>query len=172
MKYLINIFVVLSLVGCSSLKKTLIYTSLAGGIAGASAGMLLSPDKKSKGANVAVFGLIGAGVAALTGYALYKDDPRNYKLKNMLRDKKELDPNLIELGLGDLKIDANLERKKIYKVPVTDLPNALVGKVNKQYLIKYQSKERHIKKGHKTYYVPAFDIYEHSYDEGLGGRGE
>ena len=151
------------------MKKTLIYSAMAGGATGATAGAVLSPNKESQGANAAVFGLLGAGVAALAGYALYKDDPRNYKLDNMLMDEKEAkvpyNPNEIEIGLGNLKIDANLNKREAYKVPVKELPTQLKGKVNRQYLIKYQSKERYVKKGNKTFYIPAFDVYEHAYGE-------
>lgn len=158
---------------CSSLKKTLVYSALAGGMTGAAAGVLLSPDKESQGANAAVFGLIGAGVMALGGYALYQDDPRNYPLNQMLMEKTEaksepLDPNQLELGLGPIKIDANLDKSEAYQVPVKDLPDALKGKVGKQYLIKYESKERYINQGGKTFYVPSFNVYEHSYGEGAG----
>lgn len=141
---------------------------MAGGLAGATAGAALSPNEESRGANAAVFGIIGAGVAALTGYALYKDDPRNYKLDNMLteeRKKVSIDPNELQIGLGDLKIDANLGKQEAYEVPLKKLPKHLEGKVNKQFLIKYQSKERYIKKGSKTFYIPSFDVYEHAYGE-------
>ena len=150
------------------MKKTIIYSSLAGAMAGATSGALLSPDKQSQGANMAVFGLIGAGVGALTGYALYKDDPRNYKLKNMLLpDGKPINPGEIDIGLGNLKIQANLQKMEGYQVPMKELPEKLKGKVKKQYLIKYQSKERYVKNGNKTFYIPAFEIFEHSYDEKL-----
>lgn len=167
MNKLILVLCLVVLCSCSTMKKTIIYSSLAGGMAGAAGGVMLSPNKESQGANAAVFGLIGAGVAALTGYALYKDDPRNYKLDNMLLDekKKEINPNELEIGLGDFKIDASLDKQEAYEVPVKELPEKLRGKVNRQYLIKYQSKERYIKKGSKTYYVPAFEIYEHAYGE-------
>jgi len=151
------------------MKKTIVYSSLVGGMAGATAGALLSPDKASQGANAAVFGLIGAGLATLTGYALYQDDPRNYKLKNMLLPEgKPVNPNEVDIGLGNIRIQANLEKQEGYQVPLKDLPEALKGKVKKQYLIKYQSKERYVKNGNKTFYIPAFEIYEHSYDEKLG----
>ena len=168
MKWILILVISLLLSSCSSMKKTLIYSSLAGGMTGAIGGVALSPNKESRGANAAVFGLIGAGVAALAGYALYKDDPRNYKLKNMLIDedkKVSIDPNELQIGLGDLKIDANLGKQEAYEVPVKKLPEKLKGKVNKQYLIKYQSKERYIKKGAKTFYIPAFEVYEHAYGE-------
>ena len=158
---------------CSSMKKTMIYSSLAGGLVGSLAGAALSPDKESVGGNAAIFGTIGAASAAAVGYVLYKDDPRNYKLKHMLREKKPVNPNEIELGLGSFKIDANLEKKERYKVQLKKLPAKLKGKVNKQYLIKYQSKERYVKKGNKTFYIPSFEVFEHAYDEkGLGGGSE
>jgi hypothetical protein len=169
MKHLMTILILLITTSCSSMKKTLIYSSLAGGMTAATAGVMLSPNKESKGANAALFGVLGAGVAALAGYALYKDDPRNYKLKNMLIPPKtpisEINPNGLEIGLGNLKIDANLSKQEAYKVPVRNLPEKLKGKVNKQYLIKYQSKERYVKKGAKTFYIPAFDVYEHTYGD-------
>jgi hypothetical protein len=174
MKALVILILVLSS-SCSSLKKTVVYSALAGGMTGAVAGTFLSPDKQSKGANAAIFGLIGAGVAALTGYVLYQDDPRNYTLKNMLLDpdkKEPANPNEIELGLGPLKIDANLEKQEAYQVPVKELPEQLKGKVNKQYLIKYQSKERYVKKGAKTFYIPAFDVYEHAYGDRANSEEE
>ncbi len=157
------------LTSCSSMKKTIIYSSLIGGVAGTTTGVMLSPNKESRGANGVIFGLLGAGITALAGYALYKDDPRNYPLQNMLMDEpkaslNDSDPN-IELGMGAFKIDANLNKEVTYAVPLKDLPEELKGKVNQQFLIKYQSKERYVKKGNKTYFVPAFDIYEHAYSE-------
>ena len=158
----------LFLSACSSMKKTIIYSALSGGMVGATSGALLSPDAESKGANAAIFGLVGAGVAALAGYALYQDDPRNYKLSSMLLDPPSKEnPNELELGPPQFKINANLEKREAYQVPIKDLPEALVGKVNKQYLIKYESKEQYLKKGSRTFYVPAFDIYEHAYGESM-----
>lgn len=173
MRTLFIILTIFSLSSCSSLKKTLVYSALAGGMTGAAAGVLLSPDKDSQGANAAVFGLIGAGVLALGGYALYQEDPRNYPLNQMLMEKPQvksapIDPNQLELGLGPIKIDASLDKSEAYQVPVKELPDALKGKVGKQYLIKYESKERYINQGGKTFYVPSFNVYEHSYGEGAG----
>ena len=149
---------------CSSLKKTMVYSSLAGGMAGATAGALLSPDKESQGANAAIFGLVGAGVAALAGYGLYNEDPRNQKLKPML-DMKIDDPNKVDLDLDGLNIEASLSQSDKYLSPKMELPKELEGKIKQQYLIKYQSKERYINKGNKTYYIPPFQIYEHAYDQ-------
>lgn len=165
MKYLIIICLILNLSSCSTLKRTLIYSSLIGGFAGMASGVALSPNRESRKANALVFGAIGAVATGLVGYALYKDDPRNYDLKHMLLDNKQKED--IDLDLGNLKIDANLDSSEIYDVPIKELPEKLKNKVNKQYLIKYQSKERYIKKGSKTYYIPEFEVYEHAYENQL-----
>ncbi len=173
MKRALTTTVLLALsISCSTLKKTITYSSLSGGMAGASAGLLLSPDKESRGVNAAIFGLIGAGIAALAGYSLYEDDPRNKKLNHMLDEKEVLGEDTLGLDLDDLKIEANLNKEEAYETPVKDLPKELKGKVKKQYVIKYQSKERYINKGNKTFYIPSFQIYEHSYEDLLGEENE
>lgn len=163
-KHIYLLITILLISSCSTLKKTLIYSSLAGGMAGATTGVLLSPNKESQGANAAVFGLVGAGIAVLAGYALYQEDPRNQKLKPML-DMKEDDPNKVDLDLDGLNIEASLSQSEKYMSPKMKLPKELEGKIKNQYLIKYQSKERYINKGAKTFYIPPFQIYEHAYDQ-------
>lgn len=166
------IFMVSLLTSCSTMKKTIIYSSLSGAIAGASGGYLLSPDKQSRGVNAAIFGLVGAGIAALAGYSMYEDDPRNKKLNHMLDEPIAMGPNSLDLDLDDLKIEANLSKEEAYKTPLRDLPDELKGKVKKQYVIKYQSKERYLNKGNKTFYIPPFQIYEHSYENIEGDKDE
>ena len=165
-KYL---FIGLFLLGCSSLKKTLIYSASSGAMAGAVAGTALSPNQESRLANVVVFGLVGAGIAGGVGYLLYKDDPRNYKLNNMLLEHS---PEDLELDLETIKINMGLNKKEAYIVPVKDLPKPLKGKVGKQFVIKHESKEQYLQKGPKTYYIPKFSIYEHTYSLPSGGRTE
>ena len=157
------------LISCSTMKKTIVYSALSGAAAGASAGYLLSPDEESRGANAAVFGIVGAGISALVGYALYADDPRNQKLSHMLEPKEEIDPNKLGITLGDLRIDASLAPKDKFSTPKKELPEKLKGKIKEQYIIKYQSKERYLNKGDKTYYIPSFEVYEHAY-ETIGGE--
>jgi hypothetical protein len=169
-RLIITTVLCLFLSSCSSMKKTIIYSSLSGGLAGATAGYALSPDKESQGANAAIFGVLGAGLSALIGYALFEDDPRNQKMNHMLEERKGLNPNSLGLDLGDLKIEANLSKEGVYKTPSMELPDELKGKVKKQYVIKYESKERYLHKGNKTYYVPSFKIFEHAYDEVLGAK--
>ena len=153
----------LSLLSCSTLKKTLIYGGLSGAVAGAAGGYVLSPDEESRAANSAIFGLIGAGLATLIGYSMYEDDPRNQKLNHMLLPKK-LNENEMQLDLGGIKIDASLEKGETFKTPRKELPEKLRGKVKEQFIIKYESKERYVNKGNKTFYVPSFEIYEHAYE--------
>ena len=164
MKNLSTLFLCVFLTACSSLKKTVLYSSLAGGMTGAATGILVSPNKQSHKGNALIFGLAGAGLGALASYILYQDDPRNYRLSSMLTgtDKRE-GPRKLEIALGAIKIDAKLDKKEAYRIPVKKLPEKLKGKVGRPYLIKYQSKERVMRKGEKTYYLPSFDIYEYSY---------
>ena len=154
----------LFLMGCSSFKRTMIYSSLAGGIAGSATGVVVSPNKSSRPANMAVHGALGASLAALAGYWLYRDDPRNQSLAPML-DLKLEPPRNLEIESDKMKINASMMPKKIYRVPVMKLPPALAGKVGRQYLIKYRVKERYIRQGGKTWYIPEFEIYEYSYGE-------
>ena len=154
------------------MEKLILYSSLIGVAAGATGGVLLSPDRESRGWNAAIFGLTGAAVSALSGYLMYEDDPRNKKLENMLLPAEMKDPNVVDKGLGELKIEAKLDKREAYKVPVKELPDKLKGKVKKQYLIKYKSKERYVNSGNKTFYIPTFEVFEHSYDEKIGDGNE
>ena len=74
----------LFLSSCSTLKRTLTYSALDGGTAGAGTGVLISPNRTSDVPNAVLFGAIGAGLSVLIAYLVYGDDPRNYRLNNML----------------------------------------------------------------------------------------
>lgn len=155
---------------CANLRETLTYSAVIGGASGSLAGYALSPDKESRGGNAAIFGVVGAAVAAAVGYSLYEDDPRNQKLNHLL-EKKELPENTLGLDLGELNIQAQLSQDEVFKTPTKELPSELRGKVKEQYIIKYQSKERYLNKGNKTYYIPSFQIFEHAY-ENLKGESD
>ena len=154
----ILIFICMGLISCSSMKKTLIYSSLAGGLSGAVSGAILAPNKESVGGNALILGATGAAVAAGLGYLLYKDDPRNQKLNQMLFGEN------LDINLGNFQVATELERKANYQVPTIPLPKALKDKVPKQYLIKYKSKDQVINQGAKTFYVPSFNVFEHSFN--------
>ena len=64
MKYIL----LLSLLSCSTLKKSITYSALTGAVAGGSSGYVLSPDKESRSANSLVFGLVGAAIMGTAGY--------------------------------------------------------------------------------------------------------
>ena len=153
--------------GCSNLKRTLIYSSLAGGTAGVATGVVVAPNKKSRPVNMAVYGALGAGLAALAGYRLHRDDPRNRPLAPMLDPQPRPAGNL-EIESDKLRISAAVTPTEIYRVPVMELPPALVGKVGRQYLIKYRSKERTLRRGGMTWYIPGFDIYRYAYGDNTG----
>jgi len=166
-----SIAILVVLQSCSSMKKTIIYSTLTGAVVGGASGFVLSPNTESRGANTAVFGLIGGVVTGLVGYALYKADPRNNKLNHMLLDNK-VDPNKIDIGFNNFNIKADLKKQEAYKIPLKNLPPKLKGKVKQQFVIKYTSKERYVQKGDKTFYIPAFDVYENSYDQLGKSKGE
>ena len=159
MEKLLTMLLCLSIASCSTLRKTVVYSALSGSLAGVASGAALSPNRDSRGGNMLLFGLGGAALAAGIGYALYQDDPRNYKLKHMLLGEK------LDIDLGDLKIAARLDQDQSYRVPLIPLPNKLKDKVSRQYLMQYHSREKFIKKGTKTYYVPSFSVFEHSYGQ-------
>ena len=69
---------------------------------------------------------------------------------------------------GDFARSANGFRRKLEGT----VKIKLKGKVKKQYVIKYQSKERYLNKGNKTFYIPPFQIYEHSYESLEGDKSE
>jgi len=167
MKYLL----LLTLLSCSTLKKSITYSALTGAIAGGASGYVLSPDKESKGANSLIFGVVGAAIMGTAGYLLYEEDPRNKKLKPMIDGFRGLKENQVGIDLGGIKIEASLDKGDVYSSPKKALPKELQGKVKDQFIIKYQSKERYINKDNKTYYVPSFEIYEHAY-ESLGEKDE
>ena len=165
MRRILVMVLLLLVASCSTLRKTIIYSALSGGVAGATTGKASSPNRASDGGNVVLFGLGGAAIAAGIGYALYRDDPRNYKLKHMLLGKN------LDLEVGDLEVHANLDQQKTYHVPLIPLPEKLKEKVGKQYLIEHRAREQFIKKGKKTFYIPSFNVFEHSYSE-IGGSNE
>ena len=165
MKSILTTLALLSfLSSCSSLKRTLVYSSIAGGTAGIATGVVVSPNRKSRPANMIVYGALGASLAALTGYWIYRDDPRNTPLTPML-DLKPEPTGKLEIESDKFRISAAVNPEGIYKVPVMKLPPALAGKVGRQYLIKYRSKERYIRQNGKTWYIPDFEIYRYAYGE-------
>lgn len=155
------------LASCSSYKRTLIYSSLAGGLTGAMAGAALSPDAYSRPYNAAVFGGVGVVTGALIGHLLYQDDPRNKKLDNMLLDDEQKLNHARKyedekLAVGPVEIEMNFSPKERSDIPQVDLPDKLKDKVAKPYVIKHTSPETYLEKNGHTYYIPSVEIYEHT----------
>lgn len=171
-KILRSICLIIILTSCSSHKRTLIYSSLAGGLTGAMAGSALSPDAYSRPYNAAVFGGVGVVAGALVGHLLYQDDPRNKKLDNILLDdeqklnhsRKNEDE---KLAVGPVAIEMNFSPKERSDIPQVDLPDKLKDKVAKPYLIKHTSPETYLEKDGHTYYIPPVEIYEHTTEKKL-----
>ena len=156
---------------CSSLERTLVYSSIAGGTAGVATGVVVAPNRRSRLVNMIVYGTLGASLAALTGYQLYRDDPRNKPLAPML-DLQPEPASKLEIESDRIRISAAVNPEGIYRVPVMKLPPALAGKVGRQYLIKYRSKERTIRQNGKTWYIPHFDIYQYAYGDNTNSEEE
>lgn len=161
MKYLFPLIFIFS--SCASLNKSISYGSIAGAMVGGLSGSVFSPNERSRNKNIALFGAIGALAGGYLGGKIYKEDPRNKKLKPMLDMNRDI--NQVNFGLDGININANLNPSEKYLSPQINLPKHLEGKVKKQYLIKYKAKERYINKGNKTYYIPPFEVYEHAYND-------
>ena len=123
-------------------------------------GVAVSPNRESDRGNALIFGALGAALAAGTSYVLYQDDPRNYKLDHMLMGK---------INLNDAELPVEMDKKGVHPVPVMKMPKKLQDKVVRQHLIKHKSREQFIQKGESTYYIPSFDIFEHSYENTFRG---
>jgi hypothetical protein len=54
---------------------------------------------------------------------------------------------------------------KKYEVPQEKLPNELMGKVKKQYIIEYEAEARTIELGNRTIQISPFKAWEHTYEK-------
>ncbi len=162
----------LTLMSCSTLKKTMITSAIVGGTIGGVGGAIFSPNKESVNKNAFIFTLLGAAVAAAGGY-LFHDSPNDQELrKDMILDsekevKKIEDVPLLDFSpeLKNIKPEINIKAVKKYEVPQEKLPEELKGKVKKQYIMEYQSEPRTIQVGNKTIQIDSFKAWEASYEE-------
>jgi hypothetical protein len=160
--------------GCSSLRGTLITSSVLGGSLGAMSGVIFSPNTESKPGNALIFGTIGAVAGALIGNYFYSNDPENRDLKQMLyeKDLKGSGPNQTkDVGLFDfapelknIKPDVSFKPVKKYDVPMEKLPENLKGKVKKQYLLEYETEGKTIQYEGRTIEIAPFKAWEHVYE--------
>lgn len=152
--------------GCSTLKQSMTTASILGGVAGGLAGGMLSPNKASVAPNAAVFGALGAIVGGASAYYLHKSDPENFPIEPMTLDSDKLQSNYSESSEENAGFTPvfKLNPSKKYLVPTEPLPDQLMGKVKKQYLIEYETPEQMIQLEGKTLIIPPFKAWEHSYE--------
>ncbi len=111
-KNLLTLVIILSLFeGCTTYTKTLIYTSGAGCLgAGGTASVIAEPRTKNNViANTALWCLIGGTITGVIGHLLFKDDPRNQRLDNMLFEKPT-EPVMIQEPTQDKEIKNEEQR--------------------------------------------------------------
>jgi hypothetical protein len=152
--------------GCSTLKQSLTTASILGGIVGGLAGGILSPNKASTIPNVVIFGALGAFAGGASAYYLHKSDPENWPIKPMILESDQLQSNYSEpknekIGFNPI---FKLTPSKKYLVPTEPLPNELMGKVKKQYILEYESSEQTLQLEDKTLIIPPFKAWEHAYE--------
>lgn len=162
---LIRVFLSLVILsGCSSLNKTMLYSSLAGTLAGGLLGHSLSPNKSSEQANAVVFGLVGGAASAGAAYFLYREARPDLKLKSSpLKEEVQLAP------IQDTNLSVDALRVVPPLVPVTEkkviefsqnVPEEVRKSARKQYYIKHKTKPITIEDKSKTFEIPSFEVIE------------
>lgn len=145
------LFLVFSSCASTSARKSITYSGLAGCAAGGAGGYVFSPDgRKNKRNNTALFCLIGAGVAAVTGYLLHKDDPTNRQLtrsKDISGFNSQQDINYqLEVGRSNLNITPQFTPKEVFKINDSDIPDSLRSRLPRQRVIVHEVQEQRINK--------------------------
>jgi hypothetical protein len=134
-------------------------------------GAVFSPNKESIKGNALVFGAIGAGAGALLAHYFYTNDPENRDLAQMMIPELAPTTKKEETGLFDfhpelknIHPELNFKPVKKYEVPIEKLPENLIGKVKKQYLLEYESEPQTIQYEGKTINIESFKAFEHVYE--------
>ena len=86
LKLIIILFFLSLNTACTTYRKTLIYSSSAGCLGAGTAGVALAEPKTKNNIilNVGLWCLVGGIITGTIGHLLYKDDPRNQPLHQML----------------------------------------------------------------------------------------
>ena len=147
-----NILMILMLVSCSTMKKSMIYPAVGGGLTGAIAGYSLSDENKGhdKAGNALIWGTISALIGSGIGYLLYKDHPENQKLTHAMDIEDILTPEekqsvsipmnhskTIELKASNEEVipDELKNRLKKPKVQIFEVPERIIEENGKQMII-------------------------------------
>jgi hypothetical protein len=168
MKNKIILICLITLCGCSTLKKSLISGALSGALIGSMGGAVFSPRAVDRDKNAYLFGVLGAATGAGLGYLLF-DDPKKEKLQApmILDDEKPKELPLFDFSpeLQNVKPEVNFKPIKKYEVPLSQLPKELEGKVKKQFIIEYEAEARTIDLGNRTIQISPFKAWEHTYEK-------
>lgn len=171
-------FLLIFNLGCSTLGKSKVYTSLASsavcGVLGGYIGKESSPNKASEGFNKVIGLTTGATLCGIGGYflgeMLYKSDPKNFEYPPIeIEEKKKQTPaqEFIENDFGHLNLsDLSIEKNDQAITPLIEgLPEELKKKIDKQRIIKYRIKPQAIKtKDGKVLYFSGGEAIEHVYE--------
>lgn len=163
---LILSFFLLYLTSCSSLNKSMLYSSLGAATLGGFAGSALSPNKESRMSNAVLFGSIGAVGGALLGRYFFNENPENQKMPSMILDEPNEDSRHLELipkgSAGNLSpITINATPIKKYDLPLAPMPEELKAKAKKQYAIEYLVEGKVIEQGNSSFYIKPTTVIEY-----------
>ena len=162
---LINFFILaVTLTGCSTFNKTMVYSSLAGSLAGGLIGKELSPNKQSENFNTALGAGIGAIATAGAAYFLYREARPDLKLKSSPLDNNEKvapleDPNLSLKNLGIGTPFEPIGKKEVIELP-SNIPKEVRKTAKRQYYRKHKTKEMIYEEDGRVFKVPSFEIIE------------
>ena len=164
------LLLILILTGCSSMKRTMLVTSLSAGAIGGVGGAIYSPDRESIDKNAFLFSLLGAGLGALGGYLLHDTPEEQREQKSMILEEPTKLPDDIPLfdfseELKNIKPNITFKPVNKYEVPLEKLPPELEGKVKKQFILEYQSEARTLTIGNRTIQISPFKAWENVYEE-------
>lgn len=143
---------VLSSCSSTSLKKSILYSSLAGCPTAGAAGYFLAPGgNENKNANAILWCGVGAIVAGAVGYYLYEDDPRNGPLKESLagqyqnQDQRNQNLSVQDLEIGQSKITINPTYAPLNAYTIKDdLPDSLKSKISPRRVYEQEVPEQKI----------------------------
>ena len=155
--------VVLSLSSCSTLNKTLLYSSLGGAALGGVVGKELSPDKDSNNFNMVLGATLGAALTSALGYFFYQDARPSLRFKDSPLPE-DLPPVPIlddSFGLDKINIKPKIipTGGKEY-LQYANIPEDLKKSAKKQYFKRYQTESYSFDQNGKTYQIPSFEIIE------------
>jgi len=158
------IFIILLVSSCSTMNKTLIYSSIAGAVLGGFIGKELSPDRDSDAFNTVIGATTGAALTTAVGYYFYKDANPALDLKQSpLKEDIPMVPIPDQsFGQDKLRIVPKIgpTGKKEYLKFSDNLPDEIKLTAKKQYFKKYKTEAYSFDQDGRTYQIPSFEVIE------------